>query len=86
MALLGPLLMQVPFKSNPSTPNLVYIFWLFFSVIVGTAYNAKLVSFIASPDSELIPNSFQELSDAEGFRWGASKDMRGGLLEVVFKQ
>jgi hypothetical protein len=48
-----------------SNPTRVFVcFWLFFTLVMSTAYRSKLVSLLSFPNVEIPPQSFEELADS----------------------
>lgn len=68
----------------PFTPIRIFAaFWLLFSLIVATAYRAKLVSVIAFPVPEWAPETFEELSKTDKF--GVGLHYLAGAAYNLFK-
>ncbi|CAL8099085.1 unnamed protein product [Orchesella dallaii] len=45
--------------------RLTIVLWLLFSLLMSTAYRSKLTAFLAFPNLERLPQSFEELSDSK---------------------
>src|ERR1051325_4156581 len=52
-------------RTGNSEPLRIFtIFWLLFALLIGTAYRSKLVTFLAFPDIEEPPKTFEELANS----------------------
>lgn len=57
-------------------------FWLFFSLLITTAYRSKLVSFLAFPTVDQLPKTFESLADSNHFQI-ALQYLRGAAYSLI---
>lgn len=56
--------------------------WLIFSLLITTAYRSKLVSFLAFPSLEQLPDTFEELAESTHFQI-ALQYLRGAAYSLI---
>jgi len=72
---------KTPFRHS-STLRVITAFWLMFALIIGCAYRSKLVSFLAFPNKEAPPKSFNELAKSD---YTIGLQYMKGIAYQVFK-
>ncbi|CAL8085906.1 unnamed protein product [Orchesella dallaii] len=70
--------------NNAFSSKVTYVSWLFYGIVVGTAYAGGLQSLIVSPGSSVIPSTMPELLQSN-FRWGAPFPFMNGLGGEIFR-
>ncbi|CAG7730196.1 unnamed protein product [Allacma fusca] len=66
-----------------SRTRFLLLIWTIGSLLIGTAYKSKLVSFLTFPYTENVPETFQELVDAPKYK--ISFKYYGGVAFTAFK-
>jgi hypothetical protein len=83
MVMFGSLIGQPSSQPGSTSTNLIYIVWLMFGLIVNTAYNTKLTSFITSPKADPTPKTFEALVNSD-YGWGSSPSFHTGVAGDSF--
>lgn len=68
--------------------KLVYVCWLFYGLIIGTAYSSSLQAMIVSPGYGIEPRTFLDLLStrlSQDYKWGAAASFRDGLGGQLLK-
>lgn len=85
----GNLVGQPLFSIHPHrlSSKITYVTWLYYAIVVGTAYSCVLKALIAFPGRFPIPTTISSLVQSSPYwKWGASTDFRSGIGEEVFKK
>ncbi|CAG7725997.1 unnamed protein product [Allacma fusca] len=75
-------------EASPSIPNrarIIAFITLFYAVLVGQFYSSNLMSFLTFPDPEVIPESFEELSNRDVYTI-YTMHVAGSTLDMLFNE
>ncbi|CAG7832885.1 unnamed protein product [Allacma fusca] len=75
-------------ESCPSIPNrarILTVVTLFYALIVGQFYSSNLISFLTFPEPEVVPQSFEDLSNRKDYII-YTIHVTGGTIEVFFNE